>query len=58
MALKRTRDDTDVDNSGIGSQVKKKKGFSVGPANLPEGTYRQKGWSVQISFQSFFKATH
>jgi hypothetical protein len=23
--------------------VKKRKGFSVGPANLPDGTYRRKG---------------
>ncbi|WEW55898.1 hypothetical protein PRK78_001333 [Emydomyces testavorans] len=39
MAPKRPRDDAnDVE---IGRQ-KKRKGFSVGPANLPDGTYRRK----------------
>lgn len=37
MAPKRSREDD-------GERVsKKKKGFSVGPANLPDGTYRRKG---------------
>lgn len=39
MTPKRPRED------GAGGDVnvaKKKKGFSVGPANLPDGTYRRK----------------
>ncbi|KAK2801957.1 hypothetical protein FQN50_007513 [Emmonsiellopsis sp. PD_5] len=39
MAPKRPRDD---DTGAGGSMTKKKKGFSVGPANLPDGTYRRK----------------
>ncbi|OJD15863.1 hypothetical protein AJ78_03916 [Emergomyces pasteurianus Ep9510] len=39
MAAKRTRDD---DASVDAKVTKKKKGFSVGPANLPDGTYRRK----------------
>ncbi|PGH32645.1 hypothetical protein GX50_04559 [[Emmonsia] crescens] len=39
MAAKRPRDD----GAGTDANVaKKKKGFSVGPANLPDGTYRRK----------------
>ncbi|PGH11116.1 hypothetical protein AJ79_05061 [Helicocarpus griseus UAMH5409] len=39
MAPKRPRDD---DTGAAGVVAKKKKGFSVGPANLPDGTYRRK----------------
>ncbi|KAI5294159.1 hypothetical protein KEM55_006747, partial [Ascosphaera atra] len=30
-------------HDGAAPEMKKKKGFSVGPANLPDGTYRRKG---------------
>jgi len=40
MAPKRSREDD-------GERVSKKKGFSVGPANLPDGTYRRKGDPLQ-----------
>ncbi|KAL8688262.1 MAG: hypothetical protein Q9218_005782 [Villophora microphyllina] len=43
MAVKRTHDD--VDNNGGEPRLpakKPKKGFSVGPANLPDGTHRRK----------------
>ncbi|EAS31360.2 uncharacterized protein CIMG_06839 [Coccidioides immitis RS] len=39
MAPKRPRDNADDVENG---QHKKRKGFSVGPANLPDGTYRRK----------------
>lgn len=45
MAPKRTRDEADLEKSTSSPQLKKKKGFSVGPANLPDGTYRRKGQS-------------
>lgn len=41
MSLKRTPEDGRVDGSI--PEKKKRKGFSVGPANLPDGTYRRKG---------------
>jgi len=41
MAVKRSRDD--VENAVVDPPAKKKKkGFSVGPAHLPDGTYRRK----------------
>ncbi|KAJ9285009.1 hypothetical protein DTO027B5_8511 [Paecilomyces variotii] len=50
MAPKRTRDDGNV-KSGPGNTeqppAKKKKGFSVGPANLPDGTYRRKTQKIK-----------
>ncbi|KAK2764316.1 hypothetical protein FQN54_009008 [Arachnomyces sp. PD_36] len=42
MAPKRTRDEADLEKSSSSPYPKKKKGFSVGPANLPDGTYRRK----------------
>ncbi|KAI1911533.1 hypothetical protein LOZ58_002020 [Ophidiomyces ophidiicola] len=39
MAPKRPRDDADDVEKSL---QKKRKGFSVGPANLPDGTYRRK----------------
>ncbi|KAL1969373.1 hypothetical protein VTN77DRAFT_9566 [Rasamsonia byssochlamydoides] len=41
MAPKRHRDSDDAQESQS-QPTKKKKGFSVGPANLPDGTYRRK----------------
>lgn len=43
MAPKRTRDGEPVQTEPRSEPpVKKRKGFSVGPANLPDGTYRRK----------------
>lgn len=44
MGTKRTRDaETSPEAKQTpGAPIKKKKGFSVGPANLPDGTYRRK----------------
>ncbi|PGH11530.1 hypothetical protein AJ80_07096 [Polytolypa hystricis UAMH7299] len=42
MAPKRTRDEADADTSTRKPETKKRKGFQVGPANLPDGTYRRK----------------
>ncbi|EAU39118.1 conserved hypothetical protein [Aspergillus terreus NIH2624] len=45
MAPKRSRDDPISDDKPAAEPpIKKKKGFTVGPANLPDGTYRRKGW--------------
>lgn len=47
MAFKRSRDveDTPGNSATTETPVKKnkKKGFSVAPDNLPDGTYRRKG---------------
>ena len=40
MSLKRPHDD--ASQEALSPQQKKRKGFSVGPANLPDGTYRRK----------------
>lgn len=43
MAPKRTRDgESKPSESRPEPAIKKRKGFSVGPANLPDGTYRRK----------------
>lgn len=44
MAPKRKTDDGEGDGEAR-QQKRAKKGFSVGPANLPDGTYRRKGES-------------
>jgi len=41
MGAKRKNDDSLAGADEPGK--KKRKGFSVGPANLPDGTYRRKG---------------
>lgn len=47
MAPKRTRDgESKPSGSGADSVPKKRKGFNVGPANLPDGTYRRKSKST------------
>ncbi len=43
MTLKRPH--TDGEMTQEDGPRKKRKGFSVGPANLPDGTYRRKGAS-------------
>lgn len=44
MAVKRKHDDVGAAAVEPDAPAKKaKKGFSVGPANLPDGTYRRKG---------------
>lgn len=42
MAPKRTHDGDAAPASKGEPAIKKRKGFSVGPANLPDGTYRRK----------------
>lgn len=42
MAPKRTHDGDAAPASKGDPATKKRKGFSVGPANLPDGTYRRK----------------
>lgn len=43
MAEKRKRDDVGDGNGSSAATKRPKKAFSVGPANLPDGTYRRKG---------------
>ena len=54
MSAKRSRDidAKSEEQRSTEPPVKKKKGFSVGPANLPDGTYRRK--SKFSFFFSFF----
>ena len=47
MASKRKIDQKDSDGTRNYSSQKSRKGFTVGPANLPDGTYRRKGMSLQ-----------
>ncbi|KAJ5577009.1 hypothetical protein N7535_003935 [Penicillium sp. DV-2018c] len=47
MAPKRTRDSEAAPSSKGEPEVKKRKGFSVGPANLPDGTYRRKTQKIK-----------
>ncbi|OQD82207.1 hypothetical protein PENANT_c023G01171 [Penicillium antarcticum] len=42
MAPKRTHDGDSAPATKAEPAIKKRKGFSVGPANLPDGTYRRK----------------
>ena len=58
MAPKRTRDEADLEKSASSPHPKKKKGFSVGPANLPDGTYRRKGPSPLLSCQDYYDDCH
>lgn len=58
MAPKRRRDGEDAPetNKSSAPPAKKKKGFSVGPANLPDGTYRRKGWlSPPVVVKGFYE---
>ena len=43
MPAKRKRDPLDSRHEPGNPSKKSKKGFTVGPANLPDGTYRRKG---------------
>ncbi|KEF57757.1 uncharacterized protein A1O9_05677 [Exophiala aquamarina CBS 119918] len=45
MALKRPRDDSTAE--GMSTKKQKSTGFSVGPANLPDGTYRRKTQKIK-----------
>ncbi|KAI9374956.1 hypothetical protein BJX61DRAFT_540234 [Aspergillus egyptiacus] len=53
MATKRSHDADDTTNppkprqTSDGPATKKRKGFSVGPANLPDGTYRRKAQKIK-----------
>jgi hypothetical protein len=51
MAPKRTRDGDFFAKDGS-EPAKKRKGFSVGPANLPDGTYRRKSEYPALSYLS------
>ncbi|KAI4127288.1 MAG: hypothetical protein LQ347_004665 [Umbilicaria vellea] len=42
MAEKRKRDDVGDGNGSLAATKRPRKAFSVGPANLPDGTYRRK----------------
>jgi len=43
MAPKRKHADIDLDSENRKNTKRAKKGFTVGPDNLPDGTYRRKG---------------
>ena len=43
MTTKRNNSQVDSAEDSVRLQKKAKKGFTVGPANLPDGTYRRKG---------------
>ena len=45
MASKRHHDQTESEHAVEKTAKKAKKGFSVGPGNLPDGTHRRKGIS-------------
>ncbi|RAL11108.1 uncharacterized protein BO97DRAFT_471153 [Aspergillus homomorphus CBS 101889] len=49
MASKRSRDESNTEEKrpATDAPVKKRKGFSVGPANLPDGTYRRKAQKIK-----------
>ncbi|KAJ5793815.1 hypothetical protein N7457_000414 [Penicillium paradoxum] len=47
MAPKRTHDGEAAPTSKGEPAIKKRKGFSVGPANLPDGTYRRKTQKIK-----------
>jgi len=45
MAKRRAREEPSEEKPGRGGDERQRKGFAVGPANLPDGTYRRKGTS-------------
>ena len=47
MSLKRPRPADSSNESSATQPQKKRKGFSVGPANLPDGTYRRKTQKIK-----------
>ena len=49
MGIKRTREAFDAGGKNMVDASKKpKKGFSVGPVNLPDGTHKRKGSTVTL----------
>ena len=46
MATKRKNSQVDSAEDSVRLPKKARKGFTVGPANLPDGTYRRKGWKA------------
>ena len=48
MALKKHHDDPDTGVHTYDGSKKARKGFTVGPANLPDGTYRRKSMFCQL----------
>lgn len=49
MPEKRKRDASDRGNDGFQDRKKQKRGFVVGPDNLPDGTYRRKTQKIKNS---------
>ena len=54
MAEKRKRDPSDDDDNHHKRTKKTKKGFNVGPANLPEGAYKKRSVPVDQTHLSPF----
>ena len=52
MSLKRAHDAEAVPSTTETSPPKKRKGFTVGPANLPDGTYRRKAQKIKADLIS------
>ena len=48
MTSKRKHEEANTGVEAHGGSKKAKKGFTVGPANLPDGTYRRKSISCQL----------
>jgi hypothetical protein len=46
MSEKRQRDATDATEDGRKNNKKQNRGFTVGPQNLPDGTYRRKSMLI------------
>jgi hypothetical protein len=46
MSEKRKRGSSDAIEDGTKNNKKQKRGFTVGPQNLPDGTYRRKSMSI------------
>ena len=49
MAEKRKHEGSDRSTTGDGIRKKAKGGFKVGPANLPDGTYKRKNQQIKES---------
>lgn len=62
MSTKRPRDTDDaVDAKTTADKQethKRRKGFTVGPENLPDGTYRRKGICIPQSFDGYSAITN
>ena len=54
MAQKRPLDGVEYESISQPRDKRMRKGFSVGPANLPDGTYKRKGMYRAISITIHF----